>query len=208
MGYRYPDARIVLFAKAPVPGTVKTRLARRYGPAGAARLHRRMTERAAATLADSGLAPVELSCAPDVRHPFFARCRSRYGIALGRQGSGELGQRMHRVISHRLREARRVVIVGSDCPALTADYVAAALDALGDGRDAVLGPSDDGGYVLIGARRPMPEVFRGMAWGSSRVLAASLARLRRHGYSHACLPALWDVDVPADRVRAARLGLL
>lgn len=208
MGYRYPDARIVVFAKAPVPGTVKTRLAGRYGPAGAARLHRRMTERAAAMLSDAALAPVELSCTPDVRHPFFTRCRSRYGIGLCRQGGGDLGRRMHRAISRRLREAERVVIVGSDCPALTPEYVAAALDALGDSRDAVLGPSDDGGYVLIGARRPMPELFRGMPWGSSRVLTASLARLRRHGYTHACLPTLWDVDVPSDRVRAARLGML
>jgi glycosyltransferase A (GT-A) superfamily protein (DUF2064 family) len=92
---------------------------------------------------------------------------------------------------------RALLIVGTDCPVLTPAHLQQAADAL-QSHDAVLIPAEDGGYVLIGLRRPLPEVFKGVAWSTPRVLAQTEAQLRAAGASWRLLPALWDVDEPAD----------
>jgi hypothetical protein len=93
------------------------------------------------------------------------------------------------------------VLVGTDCPALTADYLAQAFALLDGGADAVVGPAEDGGYILIGLRRTDKRLFDGVAWGTASVLDETRARLAALGWSWQELETLWDVDRPEDLER-------
>lgn len=193
----FASARIVVVAKAPVAGTVKTRLAPRLGAAGAARLHEDLVRRTLRTALEAAVGPVELCAAPSVDHPFFAACARDYAIEVSEQGEGDLGDRMARAIGRITEAGVRAVLIGADCPALDATYLRAAVRAL-DRHDVVLGPAEDGGYVLVGARRLVPEMFRGLQWGTETVLEDTRRRLRD---ANACwfeLATLWDLDRPED----------
>lgn len=203
--FAFPDARLLIFAKAPVSGRVKTRLAGRLGARGAAALYRRLLRRTLAMTRTARLCPVELWCAPDASHGFFTACRREYGVRLHRQCAGDLGQRMNHAFNRALEESDRVVLIGGDCASVGALELRAAFDYLTDERDAVLGPAADGGYVLVGLRRPCPAMFRGVAWSAPTVLEATRRRLRRAGLDWAELPVGWDVDTPVDLRRLRRL---
>jgi rSAM/selenodomain-associated transferase 1 len=205
----FPEARIILFAKAPLPGQVKTRLVGALGNLGAALLHRQLVSHTLRRLIQARLAPVELWCAPDTQHGFFIACRRDYGIPLRRQRGRDLGERMAHALATVLREDSAFgVVVGSDCPMLDATYLRRGLTALRASQDVVLGPTEDGGYMLIGLRKPCPALFKGIRWGSSTVLAATRRRLQRGNLSWTELPLAWDVDRPADlrRLRQGKLG--
>jgi len=189
-----------MLAREPRPGAVKTRLAPALGAAGAARLYRAFTADLCAALAPRFA--LTLACAPSPERPYFRHLARRHGLALIAQGTGDLGARMRRLAAAGLRDARRVVLIGSDAPTLPAELVAAAFRALARA-PVVLGPSLDGGYYLLGLRAPVPDVFTRMPWGGDRVLARTLARLRRAGVTPALLPCWYDVDTGAD---AALLG--
>lgn len=195
------DSRIAVFARAPIPGEVKTRLIPALGELGAAALHRALVTRAIETAVESGVGPVELWCTPDAGHPFFAECVRRFGVKPVPQGEGDLGARMQRAFAALLGdpgEFRRALLIGSDIPPMTPDYLRAADAALAQGQDAVLGPAEDGGYVLIGLRRVVPDLFERMRWSEPDVLAVTRSRIARLGWRHVELPALWDVDRPED----------
>lgn len=195
------SARAVLvFAKAPRPGHAKTRLIPLLGAAWAARLQARLCEHTLGQLAQGPWA-VQLWCTPDCGQVFFQRCERRYGVSLYRQQGDGLGARMSRALGQALQRYRQVVIVGTDCPGLSADYVARAFQVLDDGRQAVIGPAEDGGYVLLGLRRFEPGLFNGIAWGGATVYRETLARLQGLGWSWQVLETLWDVDRPADYLR-------
>ncbi|MCF7991567.1 MAG: TIGR04282 family arsenosugar biosynthesis glycosyltransferase [Thiohalocapsa sp.] len=196
---RYPHARILLFAKAPIPGQAKTRLIPALGAEGAAALHARLLEDTLARLVPAALAPLEIWCAPSSDHPLFADLALRYGVALRRQPEGDLGRRLCLAAEEALREARAVVLIGSDCPELQADDVELSLQALIDGRmDAVLGPAVDGGYVLLALRVPAPELFAAMPWGGDRVAEITRERMAALGLRWQELPVLRDLDRPED----------
>ncbi|MDY6942099.1 MAG: TIGR04282 family arsenosugar biosynthesis glycosyltransferase [Pseudomonadota bacterium] len=206
--YRHPDAIILVFARAPVVGQVKTRLARRIGPAAATRWHRQMTLKTLTTLHAARLAPVWLVGVPDIRHPFFFSCRRRFSLRLRRQSRGDLGRRMNHALCQALRVANRAVLIGTDCPALGYADLDAALQHLARGAEIVLGPSTDGGYVLVGANRPAPGLFHGIDWGTERVMAQTYRRLSTLNRSWRCLPPKPDVDHYADLQTARRAGWL
>lgn len=205
---QFPRSRLLLFAKAPVPGTVKTRLIPALGEAGATRLHARLVEHALAlaVAAGSGLAPVELWCAPATDHPFFAASAATHPVRLCSQRGADLGERMHHALATALEEAESAVLMGSDCPAIDGGYLAQAFVALEDGADLVLGPAADGGYVLVGLRRPQPALFRHIPWGGAEVLARTRERAHSLGLTVRELPELWDVDRPEDLARLRSLG--
>lgn len=94
-----------------------------------------------------------------------------------------------------------LLLIGTDCPALTERHLAAAEAALAQGNDAVFIPAEDGGYVLIGLQRPCPEVFRDIAWSTAHVMAQTRARLLEAGLRWKELETLWDIDRPADLAR-------
>jgi rSAM/selenodomain-associated transferase 1 len=195
---------ILVFAKAPVPGEVKTRLIPALGAAGAAALHERLTDGALATAAAAGVGPVELCCAPDTSHPALAALARTHGATLAEQGAGDLGGRMHAAFRRALAGAPAAIVIGCDCPALTAQHLRAAAAALARGADAVLAPAEDGGYVLIGLARAEPSLFAGIAWGGPDVLERTRARLAALAWRWQELETLWDVDRPEDLARLPR----
>jgi rSAM/selenodomain-associated transferase 1 len=197
------QAPVVVFAKAPVPGEAKTRLIPCLGAQGAARLHATLIERALATAKRAALGRVELCCAPDHAHPFFATCAERYGVALTNQTAGNVGARMLSAFNRVLASSGSTLLIGSDCPALTPEYLQEGAAVLAAGHDAVLGPAEDGGYVLVGLARTSPHVFEGIGWGGPDVMRDTRARLTALGWCWHELAELWDVDRPADLTRLA-----
>ena len=143
---------VAVLAKAPLPGFAKTRLIPALGEEGAALLQARLVEHAVETVCAACLGPVTLWAAPDESHPLFQGISARFGVALACQDAGDLGARMLTAMAAANAPA---LIVGTDCPALTSDHLRAAADILRDGADAAMIPADDGGYVLIGMRRPV-----------------------------------------------------
>ena len=198
---------VIVFAKAPRPGAVKTRLVPALGAAGAARLHERLVDRTLATVAAAGLGPFEL-CGDPAGDPFLAACAAAHGARVTEQGPGDLGARMERAFARALAAAPAVLGVGCDCPALAPAHLRAARAALAAGHDAVLVPAEDGGYVLIGLARMDSSLFGGIRWGGADVLAQTRARLAALGWRSLELDALWDIDRPEDLARLAGDRLL
>lgn len=196
---RFPAASLMIFAKAPVAGAAKTRLAPVLGEQGAADLHARLTGRILHTAVAANLAPVEIWCSPDCSHPFFQAITAAVGRQV--QYGHDLGDRMANAFDSALGRHPYAVLVGTDCPAMTPDYLARAFALLDDGADAVLGPAEDGGYLLIGLRRMDKRLFEGMSWGTDRVLDETRQRLRELGWRWQELETLWDVDRPEDVAR-------
>jgi rSAM/selenodomain-associated transferase 2/rSAM/selenodomain-associated transferase 1 len=192
-------AAVAVMAKAPVPGLAKTRLMPLLGAVGAARAHRELTLRTLASVRGASTGPITLWCAPDVEHHFFAVLRQRHGVVCASQPAGDLGQRLCVAMNHHFASTPKTpwLVVGTDCPVLTASHLQQAADALRR-YDAVLIPAQDGGYVLLGLRRPMPGVFESVDWSTPKVLAQTRDRLRAAGATWLELPALWDVDEPSD----------
>ncbi|MBL0418736.1 TIGR04282 family arsenosugar biosynthesis glycosyltransferase [Ramlibacter sp. AW1] len=188
---------LVIFAKAPVAGLAKTRLIPALGAHGAAALAGRMLAHAVRVGAAAGLDSLEICAAPDASHPVFGRLAHAHGLALSVQGDGDLGARMHRAFTRVLAARRGALLVGTDAPALDADMLAGARAALHT-HDAVFVPALDGGYALVGLRAPQPALFEQMAWSTSTVMAGTRERLRAAGLRWAELPAVADVDEPAD----------
>jgi rSAM/selenodomain-associated transferase 2/rSAM/selenodomain-associated transferase 1 len=196
------DFVAAVLAKAPVAGLAKTRLAPLLGAAGAARAQRRFTRHTLETTLGANPRAVTLWCAPDVTHPFFRAVARVCGVACLAQLPGDLGRRMQHAFEHHFAEAGAppLLLMGTDCPGLASRHLAQAARALGT-RDAVFIPAEDGGYVLVGLRRLLPEVFRGIAWSTPEVMQQTRARLRATGVRWTELEPLWDVDEPADWLR-------
>jgi rSAM/selenodomain-associated transferase 1 len=185
-------------AKAPIPGLAKTRLISALGPAGAAHLAERMLRATLDQALAAGLgAGVELAITPDTGHPVFDALARDRRVRLLPQGDGDLGQRMARALTHALDGAAPALLIGTDAPSLDAALLQRAAGALAD-HDAVFGPTLDGGYVLVGLRRPAPWLFDAMTWSTPQVMQQTRARLHAHGWRHAELPPLADIDEPAD----------
>lgn len=195
---------VLVFAKAPEPGHVKTRLVPPLTPGAAAVLAARLARRALTTAVASGLGPVTLCCAPDTSHEFFRVCARQHGVALVDQGEGDLGARMQRALATALEHHRAAVLIGTDVPAMEAADLQAAAAALDDSADIVLGPAVDGGYWLIGARRVDASLFDGIAWSTADVLATTRARIAALRWRAVEIATRADLDVPTDleRLRA------
>jgi rSAM/selenodomain-associated transferase 1 len=199
--------RVAVFAKAPVAGEVKTRLAGVLGAERAAGLHGALVRQALSTAVIAGVGRVELGCSPDETHPFFASCAREVSFRLQRQRGADLGARMANAFDNAHAAGRHLILIGSDCPALAPRHLQAAAVALAS-HDAVFAPAEDGGYVLVGLARAVPGIFEGIEWGSANVMAATRERLRAARVRWHELPALWDVDRPEDYARLTREGLL
>jgi len=189
---------LVVFTRYPVPGRCKTRLIPVLGAEGAARLHRRMTEQTlerARAIADFALTiEVHYAGADD-------RAMRRWlgsGHQYRPQSTGDLGQRMLTTFEQAAsRGSSSTVIIGSDIPQLSAEVISEAFTRL-ERHPLVLGPSHDGGYYLIGLRHPRRELFRRIPWSTDTVLQRTIERARKAGLGFDLLPALGDVDRPAD----------
>lgn len=186
---------VIVMAKAPVAGFAKTRLIPALGAEGAAALAARLLDAAVAQAAAFG--EMDLCCAPDTRHPAFQSHVGTPGIVLSEQGEGDLGARMARAFERHLAQHSAALMIGTDAPSIDAAMLQRAAHALSDA-DAVFIPALDGGYALIGLRQPAPTLFSNMAWSTATVMAHTRERLQAAGLRHIELPAVADIDEPAD----------
>ena len=189
-------ATLLVFAKAPRAGAVKTRLARTLGDQRAAAVYRRMG-RLVVDQVRRAPANVTVCFAPDdaegeVRH-WLGTAPARYWP----QGAGDLGARMSRMFDRAFAGSNRVVVVGTDAPAVTESTIRRALQAL-DSADLVLGPSMDGGYYLMGLREPRPGLLTDIRWSTGSVLRQTMARAGSLGLGVTFLEVESDVDTAAD----------
>lgn len=196
-----PQALLMQFGKWPEAGRVKTRLIPALGVEGALDAHLALTRVVLENLCRSGL-PVQfwwdrrVETVP-VRAQDVVRHIEHQGLEQKIQQGSDLGDRMLDALGKGLQSHTLALIVGSDCPSVEPDYVHLAALSLQE-HDVVLGPSDDGGYVLIGARRVIPHMLDDIAWGTERVLEQTCARLKELGLSVGLLEPRWDVDEPED----------
>ncbi len=200
-------ATLLVFAKAPRPGTVKTRLAREVGHPAATAVYRRMGRLIVDRVAPAPAIPT-VCYDPDGAE---AEVREWLGPAPRRywyQGGGDLGARMSRMFGRAFERSGRVVVIGTDTPSVTAQTVTRAIGAL-DSADVVLGPARDGGYYLMALREPRPGLFAGIPWSTESVLAETLARCTALGLSVTLLEVESDIDTAEDLTAevASQLGV-
>jgi rSAM/selenodomain-associated transferase 1 len=208
---------IAVFAKAPVAGESKTRLIPLLGKEGAAAAQRAMCLRTLATTCAAAPGNVSLWTAGDGGHPFFTECATRFALECHAQCDGDLGMRMADCLRRLLPQHETVLLIGTDCPALSPASLNEAAHALWQGARMVFTPAEDGGYVLVGAREhgadggtdaAISQAFRMIDWGTSEVMLQTRTRLAQAVCEwHECAMS-WDVDTPADYLRARQAQLL
>src|SRR6266571_2865142 len=192
---------IILFAKAPLAGNVKTRLQESLGADATLALHEAFVlDMLDKLLTLSDFADIELHT--DIQTDVWRRPQ----VTLGEQSAGDLGLKMLHALSAGLARGReRVCIVGSDAPTLPAAHLRTLLASPAD---VALGPCEDGGYYALSCRRTHPEMFRGVEWSSAATLAQTEEAVRRCGLSVERGPGWYDVDLPEDLLRLRRDGNL
>ena len=193
--------RLIIFGRYPIPGNTKTRLIPVLGPIGAANLQRHLTEKTL-DIATSFAAENNVTIECCFEGGTFQKIYRWLGPLpiLSFQRGGDLGQRMRDALFDALNGGRkRSVLLGTDIPGLTVEILENAFDALQE-NDVVLGPSTDGGYWLIGMKRPI-DLFQKIEWGRSRVLKQTLTQAKRLGLRYVVLKSLSDVDTPEDVMR-------
>ena len=185
---------LVIFVKDPDAGPVKTRLAATLDPVRVTGLYGAFVLDTVTRMSGRPDWKCWIACAPSATGLFYQRLQEAYPVGLLDQGRGDLGARMQHVVQCLMGEGlQRVVLIGSDSPTLPATYPEMAFEALAC-RDVVVGPSEDGGYVLIGLSRCVPEIFETIPWSTPRVYECTLQKIRQMDLSCQVLPAWYDVD--------------
>lgn len=209
--FEFPSAVVTLFAKEPRSGQVKTRLHPQLGAKGALALHEGLIRTVFGNLTQADLCPVEVWVGtwdspaepPEKHHDIFLSICNIEDIH--KQYGPDLGARMWHAATSVLARAEYVVLVGADCPSVDAAYLREALTLLKSGVPIVIGPADDGGYVLLGLCEAPEYLFTAVPWGSDNVLEVTREHLRRHNAHWVELEPRWDVDRPEDLEKLAAL---
>ena len=188
--------RIIVFAKAPVPGKVKTRLIPALGEEGAAALARAMLLHTIEEARLAGVGKPEICVDPPPCDPVWQGLMPA-GFRVSAQGEGDLGHRLARAAQRALREEAAVLLIGTDCPTLDRFRLCRAAADLRD-YDAVIQPAADGGYVALGLRKYDASLFSGIEWSSSSVAEKTIERIKRLGWKLRIREMLHDVDTPED----------
>ena len=191
------DQQVAVFARVPLEGRVKTRLAHEVGASEALRVYRQLLE---STL--SRLEPLNCPLQLYADGPGLEDMARQFDMnAMVQQGAG-LGMRMANTFDELLQESYAAAIVGVDIPLLDAEYVTDAFEVLADSDvDVVLGPTEDGGYCLIAMNQFHRALFEDISWGTSEVCAQTMARASARGLGLKCARTLWDVDRLSDLER-------
>ncbi|HSH41753.1 MAG TPA: TIGR04282 family arsenosugar biosynthesis glycosyltransferase [Arenicellales bacterium] len=203
------NVELILFAKTPEAGRAKTRLIPALGQAGAARLAAALIEDSVRRSIQAWPGTVRLQAWPDPDHECFVALQRRYGIAVSRQAPDHLGAKMLAALNEAHSRGVAAAIMGCDVPQCPAGILRDAHARLSRNRN-IIGPSEDGGYYLIGINPPAPRCFEGIEWGGSGVLADTLERAGEAGIELDLLPRLNDIDTIADleALRATHPGLV
>lgn len=190
-----PD--LILFAKQPLPGQVKTRLQPQYSPEQAAEIAAFLIRATVELAVSAWPGDVYLYAAPDPEHPLFHELAEEFHIHLAAQADGDLGNRMLSALREGIERQGCAAVMGCDVPHCPWDVIDQANDWLASGRN-VMGPTLDGGYYFIGMHQAHPELFEGIEWGGSQVTESTLARAGQAGIEFEMLAKLRDLDTPED----------
>ncbi|MFL2841013.1 MAG: TIGR04282 family arsenosugar biosynthesis glycosyltransferase [Pseudohongiellaceae bacterium] len=195
LAYRYSDSCIVMFARAPVLGQVKTRLIPALGNQGALDIHIELMHQQIEVLNQSALCSAQLWVDQQPRHSTFKNFTGEVKL----QDGQNLGDKMYHATQEVLKHFSKVIIIGSDCPDIDEAYLEQALQELDKNTiDVVLGPALDGGYVLIAMKQIHQGVFQDIEWGSEFVLQQTVSKLNNYGLRFFLLSALRDIDTSED----------
>jgi len=207
-----PSTAIIVFARAPQLGRVKTRLVPALGEQGALDLYRAMLRHALQIAHQCAPDELTLACTPDADDPELRAMGQAVGAQLQTQCGADLGARMHHALRVALSRHQIALLIGSDCPSLRTADLRDARDQLvvGEGQgpkasaarrpEMVFIPATDGGYVLVGATRLCANTFRNMPWGGGEVMKMTRERLQRNDREWRELQAHTDIDRPRDLV--------
>jgi len=198
---KHPD--LLLFAKAPLAGAVKTRLQPQCTPEQAAQIAEFMIRETAAHAVSFWPGDVYLYCAPARTHPLFEELAASLHLRLADQGEGDLGARMARALAAGIARRGAAAVMGCDVPHCSWSVLEQAFETLARGGE-VIGPSVDGGYYLLGLQHVEPELFRDFPWGGPRVALLTRARADGAGHNLEELATLRDIDDWEDLVAVAR----
>lgn len=185
---------LILFARSPKLGQVKTRLEPALGQQLTLALYQRMLQRQIELVETFSEVEKEMWLEGDFRHADY---RNFSGQLKAQQGKG-IGERMHHAMQALLGRCTAVVLIGCDCPDLDTRHVESAFQYLEEGADVVLGPAKDGGYVLIGMKQANAQLFQGIDWGTEQVLSQTRSQIRAQGLSWKELEPVQDIDEPED----------
>ena len=195
---------LIQFAKWPQLGKVKTRLAKKVGEQAAYEAHIELTLAVLKNLTSSDVAAVECwfdqLSTESPESQMLTECCHKLSVPIACQNGHDLGLRMYHALSCGLKSFENVIIVGSDCPTVDKSYLEQAIQVL-ETNDLVLGPAEDGGYVLIGARKIELGMLDNIAWGEGSVLSSTVERAEQCGLTYKLLEETWDVDEHEDYLR-------
>ncbi|MCW8930415.1 MAG: TIGR04282 family arsenosugar biosynthesis glycosyltransferase [Gammaproteobacteria bacterium] len=195
--YSYPDNLIIIFAREPVSGLVKTRLIPTLGKEGATKLYCRLLDYTVKHVTESELSPVNLCITPESQPSYFTQmaCAEQFEISV--QMGNDLGVRMYNALLEGLKQYSKVILIGTDCPFLTATDLRQAINVL-DEHDMVFSPTRDGGYVLVGAKKVLPGIFKNIDWGTEKVMEQTRYALIANQLDWKELSEQDDIDVKDD----------
>lgn len=192
------SVHIIVFAKAPVAGLAKTRLIPALGASGAACLAALMLKHAVSQALVSEVGTVEVCVTPAPEDPMWSGLLPQHpALRMSSQGHGGLGERMARAAQRALDAGHSVLLMGTDCPDLSAERIREAAASLLTS-DAVLVPAFDGGYVLMALNRFDASLFQDIAWSTSSVMRVTRSRMDLLGWQPTVFPTLHDIDEPDD----------
>lgn len=199
------NQQIIVFVKAPIPGQCKTRLTPYLNNVQASEFYQTLVHHCFENLRPITDTDIAIYYTPCKEHPFISEISHRYAKSLYCQQGNDLGERMHHAISRSLKTYNKCVLIGTDCPVIDSDYITEAFQKL-DHNDIVLGPAEDGGYVLIAANKINASIFNSIEWSSPFVLQQSMINNKRENFKTHLLNMLWDIDTPQDYNRYIKLN--
>ncbi len=191
---------IMVFAKAPVAGQVKTRLIPALGQKVTTEFYKRLVHHTLKMVSQLEGVTIQLYCTPDTEVDFFTQCAATFSLSLKKQKGSDLGMRMQHAFQTGLQQYQQVICIGCDCPELIAEDIANAIESLENGYDACISPAYDGGYVLLGLKRFSPLLFEKINWGTAEVMQQTRKQLVAANYNFSRLAFHHDIDAPADLI--------
>lgn len=193
---------IGIFAREPIAGETKTRLIPLLGEEGAAQFHQRCISAALHTAQQAALGDINLFITPAPPADSFFYTLLPAAVCVPQTGD-DLGARMHSAFVHGLQSASRMIVIGTDCPMLTAVHLQAVAAWLQQNEGACFIPAEDGGYVLVGLSAPQAALFAHIDWGTEHVMAQTRLAAQAAGISLHELSPLSDIDTPEDYLKMA-----